>query len=67
MRPQLNADFGGDSDSIYLVVNDLGTDSGEGLDFINGYTFMQRFYTVYNSQDPSFGIANTPFTFAEIN
>ncbi|GJE93109.1 A1 family peptidase [Phanerochaete sordida] len=63
----LNTDIGGDADSVYLIVGDLGTPSGEGLDFINGYAFMQRFYTVYNTQDSSFGIANTPFTFAEIN
>jgi hypothetical protein len=36
----LNADIGGTSDNIYLVVSDLGTPSGEGLDFINGYAFL---------------------------
>ena len=33
----------------------MGQPSGQGLDFINGFTFLQRFYTVYgdNSCDPS--------------
>ena len=31
----LNADIGGDPDGIFLIVGDLGTDSGEGLDFIS--------------------------------
>lgn len=62
-----NERIGGDNESIYLIVTDLGSPSGEGLDFINGLTFLQRFYTVYNSQTPSFGIATTPFTTAETN
>lgn len=36
----LNTDIGGSSDSIYLIVNDIGTHSGSGLDFINGYSFL---------------------------
>lgn len=36
----LNTDIGGTSDSIYLVVSDIGTPSGSGLDFISGYTFL---------------------------
>lgn len=36
----LNADIGGDAKSIYLIVGDLGTASGQGLDFINGYAFL---------------------------
>jgi hypothetical protein len=30
----LNAMIGGDPDNIYLIVSDLGTPSGQGLDFI---------------------------------
>ncbi|GJE93106.1 A1 family peptidase [Phanerochaete sordida] len=63
----LNSNIGGDADSVYLIVGDIGTPSGEGLDFINGYVFMQRFYTVYTSKAPSFGIAKTAFTYAETN
>ena len=36
----LNAEIGGSSSSIYLVVGDIGTPSGSGLDFIDGYTFL---------------------------
>ena len=36
----LNTAIGGSSGSIYLVVNDLGSPTGSGLDFINGYTFL---------------------------
>jgi pepsin A len=36
----LNTDIGGEKGSIYLIVSDLGTASGQGLDFINGYAFL---------------------------
>jgi hypothetical protein len=36
----LNTDIGGEAGSIYLIVSDLGTPSGRGLDFINGYAFL---------------------------
>ena len=64
---QLNAVIGGDADSIYLVVADLGANSGEGLDFINGYTFLERFYFVFDSGNDSVGFAITPFTHATTN
>ncbi|KAG2073049.1 acid protease [Suillus decipiens] len=39
----LNTDIGGSSNSIYLVVGDIGSNSGAGLDFINGYSFLSVF------------------------
>jgi hypothetical protein len=36
----LNTAIGGQAGSIYLIVSDLGSPSGQGLDFINGYTFL---------------------------
>lgn len=36
----LNVAVGGSSTSIYLIVGDIGTPSGSGLDFINGYAFL---------------------------
>jgi hypothetical protein len=36
----LNSQIGGTSGDIYLIVADLGTPSGQGLDFINGFTFL---------------------------
>ncbi|KAI0253242.1 aspartic protease [Lactifluus subvellereus] len=63
----LNSAIGGTADSIYLVVSDLGTPSGQGLDFINGYTFLERFYTVFDTGNQRVGLATTPFTDADSN
>lgn len=64
---QLNTAIGGDANGIFLIVSDLGTPSGEGLDFINGFSFLERFYSVFDSAGSRFGIATTPFTDSEIN
>ncbi|KAG2351107.1 aspartic proteinase, partial [Suillus spraguei] len=63
----LNSHIHGSSDAIYLVVNDLGTPSGQGLDFINGYTFLQRFYSVLDTANSRVGFAQTSFTNATTN
>jgi hypothetical protein len=63
----LNEDIGGTSGKIYLIVNDLGSDSGEGLDFINGYTFLERFYSVYDTTNKRVGFATTSNTNSNIN
>lgn len=47
---KLNSAIGGDSNSIYLIVSDLGTPSGQGLDFINGQTFLYVHPYPYLSQ-----------------
>ena len=65
--PQLNTAIGGDDDSIYLVIGDMGSKSGEGLDFINGYSWLERFYHVYVPQRNSVGFANTQYTQSEVN
>ncbi|KAG2367077.1 family A1 protease [Suillus spraguei] len=52
---------GGDND-IFLVVRGLASPTGSGVDFINGYVFLQRFYTVFDSTRPRVGFARTPFT-----
>ena len=36
----LNSAIGGSANIIYLVVGDIGSSSGSGLDFIDGYTFL---------------------------
>ena len=64
---QLNTAIGGDANSIYLVTADLGSPSGEGLDFIDGYAFLERFYYAYDSVNMRIGLATTPFTFATTN
>ena len=59
---QLNTAIGGEADSIYLVIADMGWKSGSGLDFINGYAWLERFYTAFNGMTNEFGIATTKFT-----
>ncbi|CAK5284637.1 unnamed protein product [Mycena citricolor] len=63
----LNTAIGGTAGSIYLVVADLGTPSGQGLDFINGYTFLERFYSVFDTAGARVGFATTAFTTATSN
>ncbi|TBU46835.1 aspartic peptidase A1 [Dichomitus squalens] len=63
----LNSAIGGNADSVYLIVHSLGTPSGQGLDFINGQAFLERFYTVFDTGNNRVGIANTPFTNATTN
>ncbi|KAI9439328.1 aspartic peptidase A1 [Lactarius indigo] len=63
----LNTFIGGTSGSIYLVVNDIGSRTGSGLDFINGYTFLERFYSVFDTTNNRVGFATTPFTTATTN
>jgi len=64
---ELNSQLGGTDGNIYLVVSDLGSQSGQGLDFINGFTFLQRFYSVYDVTNSQVGLATTAFTDAETN
>ena len=59
--------MGGDSDSLYLIVNDLGSLGGEGLDFIDGMTFLERFYAVFDTANKRVGLAQTASTFANVN
>ena len=46
----LNTVIGGSPSSIYLVVGDIGSRSGSGLDFINGYTFLCVFLFFFSSR-----------------
>jgi cathepsin E len=63
----LNTAIGGSANNIYLVVIDSGSPSGQGLDFINGYAFLERFYSVHDTDNNRFGLATTPFTDATTN
>ncbi|KAG2354540.1 aspartic peptidase domain-containing protein [Suillus spraguei] len=61
-------DGGGGLDDIFLIVRRLEAPTGSGLDFINGYVFLQRYYTVFDSSGTSrVGFAHTPFTRSDIN
>jgi len=62
-----NSEIGGTSDGTYLIVNDLGTPSGQGLDFILGYGFLERFYSVYDTGRKQVGFATTEYTDSTVN
>ncbi|KAF7299716.1 Acid protease [Mycena chlorophos] len=63
----LNSTLGGDDGSIYLITSDLGSSLGQGLDFIDGFGFLQRFYTVFDTTNSQVGFATTQFTDATTN
>ncbi|OCH89539.1 acid protease [Obba rivulosa] len=63
----LNSAIGGNANSVYSIVNSIGTPTGEGLDFINGMTFLERFYAVFDTTNSRVGFAETSFTFATSN
>ncbi|KAI0365365.1 acid protease [Pilatotrama ljubarskyi] len=62
-----NSLIGGDDSHVYLVIGDLGMNSGQGLDFVNGMTFLERFYHVFDAENNLAGFATTPFTNAVVN
>lgn len=63
----LNSVIGGNSNAIYLVTADLGSPSGSGLDFIDGFVFLQRFYSVFDTTNSRVGFATTQYTNATTN
>ncbi|KAF8139020.1 aspartic proteinase [Boletus edulis] len=63
----LNYILGGSSDKIYLIVYDLGDQAEPGFEFIVGYTFLERFYCVFDTTNQRIGLADTDYTFSEVN
>ncbi|KDR84345.1 hypothetical protein GALMADRAFT_708895 [Galerina marginata CBS 339.88] len=63
----LNTLIGGSASAIYLIVGDLGIPSGSGLDFINGYGFLERFYSVFDTDNKRVGLATTSYTYSVVN
>ncbi|KDQ62683.1 hypothetical protein JAAARDRAFT_121181 [Jaapia argillacea MUCL 33604] len=63
----LNSMMGGQPNQIYSIVSDLGSQSGSGLDFINGFAFLQRFYSAFDTTNTRVGLATTQYTTAETN
>lgn len=63
----LNAAIGGTAGNIYLIVQDNGANSGSGLDFTLGQSFIERLYSVYDTGNARIGLATTPFTTATSN
>ncbi|KIM82570.1 hypothetical protein PILCRDRAFT_820438 [Piloderma croceum F 1598] len=62
----LNTQIGGAANSIYLIAADLGQTSSE-FEFISGYAFLERFYSVYDTKNKRVGFARTAHTNAETN
>jgi len=62
----LNVDIGGVPGANYLVVNSLGGDE-VGFEFINGQTFLERFYSVFDTTNNRVGFATSPNTNAKTN
>ncbi|KAF8416367.1 hypothetical protein L210DRAFT_3582978, partial [Boletus edulis BED1] len=62
----LNSLINGTSDGIYLVVSDLGPFNFTGVNFITGYTFLERFYSVYDTTHGAVGFAKTQYTYADV-
>jgi hypothetical protein len=61
--------IGGMASDIYLVTRVPGTNSGVGFDFFNGYVFLERFYSVFDTTNSKHqvGFATTKFTHALTN
>jgi hypothetical protein len=45
----LNTQINGEAGSIYSIVSHLGKNSSQGLDFIDGFTFLCVFFVHYPS------------------
>ncbi|KAI0664354.1 aspartic proteinase precursor [Cubamyces menziesii] len=68
----LNTLIGGSPDYVYLIVGDIGANSGSGMDIISGMAFMERFYISFSTNTAprlvnGVSIANTPNTQAMTN
>ncbi|KAG1891613.1 acid protease [Suillus fuscotomentosus] len=63
----LNSAIGGTTDGIYLIVSSTGSSSGSGDDFTNGYCFLERFYSVFDTANSQLGFATTQYTYATTN
>ncbi|EIW85643.1 acid protease [Coniophora puteana RWD-64-598 SS2] len=59
-----NIAWGGSAGVQYGVVGNLGSLSGEGLDFIVGQKFMERYYAIFDTLNSRVGFALTNHTFS---
>jgi Eukaryotic aspartyl protease len=51
----LITEIGGKLDKIYLIISDISSRSGSGLDFILGKAFLERFYVAFDTLDRRIG------------
>ncbi|KAJ7673515.1 aspartic peptidase domain-containing protein [Mycena rosella] len=64
----MNDSLGVPSNKFCLIFADMGNvNVGDGLCFINGFTFLQRFYSVYDVSNSQVGFATTQYTQATTN
>ncbi|KAI0077154.1 aspartic proteinase from Irpex Lacteus [Panus rudis PR-1116 ss-1] len=63
----LNEAIGGQTNFVYLIIGDLGTPEGEGLDFVDSLTFLERYFAVFDTTNHRFGLATTTFTTSTAN
>ncbi|KAG2070101.1 acid protease [Suillus decipiens] len=64
----LNYNINGGDNDIFLIVKALATPTGAGNDFVNGYVFIQRYYTIFDGRSPRrVGFVKTAFTDADTN
>ncbi|KAJ8474344.1 hypothetical protein ONZ51_g7284 [Trametes cubensis] len=63
----LNTAIGGTAENVYLIIGDAGEFTSEGINFVNGMTFLERFYAVFYSPNSTVGLANTLYTNSIIN
>ncbi|CAE6484320.1 unnamed protein product [Rhizoctonia solani] len=64
----LNTALGGRADAYYSVISALSDfEADMGSNFINGYVFLERFYTAYDASKSMIGFATTASTYANPN
>ncbi|KAG2078819.1 acid protease [Suillus decipiens] len=63
----LNNNINGGLNDIFLIVKALETPTGLGKDFVLGYVFLQRYYTVFDSDRRRVGFARTAYTDIVVN
>ncbi|KAG1817948.1 uncharacterized protein BJ212DRAFT_115988 [Suillus subaureus] len=54
-----SSNLSGTHDGRYLIVSDIRSNSGSGFDFVKGYYFLGRFYSVFDTMNSRVGFAKT--------
>lgn len=71
MQRSLNTAIGGARDAYYSIIQYGGSNTKIGsvpnAGFVLGVTFLERFYTVFDTTNNRIGLATTPYTYANVN